>query len=104
MVIHQGDGKLPCAGWGFNLRFKSTNPKSTFTVILHAEEKEADPETCELSTLKMLGGDETRSGGFLIMPNEDPDYGGFTIAVTISARTSIAKCWAHSLEEEEPDC
>jgi hypothetical protein len=103
MVIHQGDGKFLCAGWGFNLSFKSTNPKSTFTGVLHAEEKEVDPETCELSTLKLLGGDETRSGGFLIMPNEDPDYGSFPVAVTIPARTCIAECWAYSLEEEESD-
>ncbi|KAL1798877.1 hypothetical protein ACET3X_002914 [Alternaria dauci] len=103
MVIHQGDGKFLCAGWGFNLSFKSANPKSTFTGILHAEEKEVNPETCELSKLKILGGDETRSGEFLIMPNEDPDYGGFPIAVTIPARTCIAECWAYSLEESEED-
>lgn len=103
MVIHQGDGKFLCAGWGFNLYFKSTNPKSTFTGILHAEEKEVDPETCELTTLKLLGGDETRSGEFLIMPNENPDYGGFPIAVTIPARTKIAECWAYSIEEDEED-
>lgn len=103
IVIHQGEGKFLCAGWGFNVSFKSTNPKSTFTGILHAEEKEVDAETGELSTSKILGGDETRSGGFLIMPNEDPDYGGFPIAVTIPARTCIAECWAYSLEESEDD-
>ncbi|KAF1923536.1 glycoside hydrolase family 35 protein [Didymella exigua CBS 183.55] len=103
IVIHQGDGKFLCAGWGFNLSFKSTNPSSTFTGILHAEEKEIDAETGELSTVKILGGDETRSGEFLIMPNEDPDYGGFPIAVTIPARTCIAECWAYSLEETEDD-
>ena len=103
IVIHQGDGKFLCAGWGFNLSFKSTNPKSTFTGILHAEEKEIDAETSELSTVKVLGGDETRSGEFLIMPNDDPDYGGFPIAVTIPARTCIAECWAYSLEETEDD-
>ncbi|KAH7401260.1 glycoside hydrolase superfamily [Pyrenochaeta sp. MPI-SDFR-AT-0127] len=104
MVIHQGDGKFLCAGWGFNIFFKSTSPKSTFTGILHAEEKEIDVETGALTTIKVLGGDETRSGEFLIMPNEDPDYGGFPIAVTIPARTAIAECWAYSLEEEDSDC
>jgi hypothetical protein len=103
MVIHQGDGKFLCAGWGFQISFKSQILKSTFTGILHAEEKEVDPETCELSTLKLLGGDETRSGQYLIMPNEDPDYGGFPIAVTIPANTGIAECWAYSLEEDEDD-
>jgi hypothetical protein len=104
MVIHQGDGKFLCVGWGFQISFKGTNSKSTFTGILHAEEKEVDPETCELSTLKLLGGDETRSGQYLIMPNEDPDYGGFPIAVTIPMNTGIAECWAYSLEEDEDDC
>jgi hypothetical protein len=103
MVIHQGDGRFLCAGWGFSLSFKSTDPKSTFTGILHAEEKEINSETGYLSTLKVLGGDETRSGEFLIMPNENPDYGGFPIAVTIPARTCIAECWAYSLEETEDD-
>ncbi|KAI4913519.1 hypothetical protein J4E90_005236 [Alternaria incomplexa] len=103
MVMHQGEGKFLCVGWGFSISFKSTNPTSTFTGILHAEEKEVDPETCELSTLKILGGDETRSGKFLIMPNEQPDYGGFPIVVTIPANTCIAECWAYSLEESEND-
>ncbi|KAF2188509.1 glycoside hydrolase family 35 protein [Zopfia rhizophila CBS 207.26] len=103
MIIHEGDGKFLCVGWGFNVSFRSTNPKSTFTGILHAEEKEVDRKTGELSTVKVLGGDETRSGEFLIMPNEDPDYGGFPIAVTIPSRTMIAECWAYSIEEEEGD-
>jgi hypothetical protein len=38
------------------------------------------------------------------MPNEDPDYGGFPIAVTIPMNTGIAECWAYSLEEDEDDC
>ncbi|KAH7405637.1 glycoside hydrolase superfamily, partial [Phaeosphaeria sp. MPI-PUGE-AT-0046c] len=103
MVIHQGEGKFLCIGWGFNVSFRSTNPKSTFTGILHVEEKEADPETCELKTMRLLNGDETRGGKCLIMPNEDPDYGGFPVAVTIPARTAIAECWAYSLEEQEGD-
>ncbi|KAF2034479.1 glycoside hydrolase [Setomelanomma holmii] len=103
IVIYQGDGKFLCAGWGFNLNFKATNPKATFTSILNAEEKEVNSETCELTTLKLLGGDETRSGEFLIMPNEDPGYGGFPIAVTIPARTCIAECWVYSLEEDDSD-
>ncbi|KAF2993894.1 hypothetical protein E8E13_002586 [Curvularia kusanoi] len=103
MVIHQGNGKFLCAGWGFNVAFASTSAKATFTGILHAEEKEIDAQTGELRTSKILGGDETRSGEFLIMPNEDPDYGGFPIAVTIPARTGIAECWPYSLEETEDD-
>ncbi|KAL5114940.1 hypothetical protein ACEQ8H_007187 [Pleosporales sp. CAS-2024a] len=104
IIIHQGDAKFLCAGWGFRIAFKSTRSRSTFTGILHAEEKAVDPDTCALSTLRLLGGDETRSGQFLIMPNENPDYGGFPIAVTIPAYTGIAEVWAYSLEEGEDDC
>lgn len=104
LIIHQGDNKFLAVGWGFNVQFRSTKPKATFTGILHAEEKEVvDKEKGELSTLRILGGDETRSGEFLIMPNEDPDYGGFPIAVTPPCRTMIAQVWAYSLEEDEDD-
>jgi hypothetical protein len=103
MIIHQGNGKYLCAGWGFSVYFKGTNAQSTFTGILHAEEKNVNPETCELTTLRLLGGDETKSGAFLTMPNEDPDYGGFPIAVTIPARTGIAECWLYSIEEDQSD-
>jgi hypothetical protein len=99
MIIHQGEGKFLCAGWGWQVSFQSTNPASAFTGILRAEEKSVDPDTCELTTLRLLNGDETRSGKCLIMPNEDPDYGGFPIAVTGPAYTGVAECWAYSLEE-----
>jgi hypothetical protein len=102
MVIHQGDGKFLLVGWGFQVTFKSTNPKSTFTGILYSEEKKVDKDG-KLSTLRVMNGDETRSGSFYIMPNEDPDYGGFPIAVTIPSRTMLAGCTAYSVEEEEED-
>jgi hypothetical protein len=82
--------------------FKSTNPKSTFTGILYSEEKTVD-EGGNLHTARVMNGDETRSGEFYIMPNEDPDYGGFPIAVTIPARTCIAECTAYSIEEDESE-
>lgn len=102
MVIHQGNGKFLLIGWGFQVTFKSTNPKSTFTGILYSEEKTVD-ERGQLHTARVMNGDETRSGSFYIMPNEDPDYGGFPIAVTIPSRTMIAECTAYSIEEEEED-
>lgn len=37
------------------------------------------------------------------MPNEDPDYGGFPICVTLPARTMIAECEPYSLEETDSD-
>ena len=102
MVIHQGNGKFLLIGWGFQVTFKSTNPMSTFTGILYSEEKTVD-ENGLLHTCRVMNGDETRSGSFYIMPNEDPDYGGFPIAVTIPSRTMLAECTAYSIEEDEED-
>lgn len=99
IVLHQGDGRFLLIGAGFQTIFKSTNPRSTFTGILSATEKEIDDEG-KLSTLRTMNGDETRSGAFMIMPNEAPDYGGFPIRVTIPARTYVAEVVAYSLEEE----
>ncbi|KAK6067391.1 hypothetical protein SCUP234_11645 [Seiridium cupressi] len=106
MVIQLGDAKSArflVVGRGFNIHFKSQVKAATFTGILDAREKEFDPETGSLRTLRVLNGDETRSGKFLIMPNDDPDYGGFPIAVTIPARTCIAEVEAYWLCEDESD-
>lgn len=100
MLIHQGRAKFLLIGWGFQAEFKSTSPKSTFTGILNFTEKVVDKDTGKFITGKKLNGDETRSGKFLMMPNEDPDYGGFPICVTIPARTMIAECEVYSLEED----
>jgi hypothetical protein len=102
IIIHQGNGKFLLIGWGFQVVFKSTNPKSTFTGILYSEEKTVDEEG-SFHTGRVMNGDETRSGEFYIMPNKDPDYGGFPIAVTIPARTGIAECTAYSIEEDESE-
>jgi hypothetical protein len=92
MVIHQGAGRFLLIGWGYQVRGKSTRPDIRFSGILNMKEKTvSNRETGQLKTLRTLGGDETRSGQFAMMPNEDPDYGGFPIAVTIPARTGIAE-------------
>ncbi|KAJ1324698.1 DUF5597 domain-containing protein [Microdochium nivale] len=105
MVIQLGDeatsARFLVVGRGFNIHFKSHQEGATFTGILDAREKEYDPATGELRTLKTLNGDETRSGKFLIMPNDDPDYGGFPIAVTIPAATCIAEVEAYWVCEDE---
>ena len=103
MLIHLGEAKFLLIGWGFQATFKSVSPKSTFTGILNFTEKMVDTETGKLMTGRKLNGDETRSGKFCIMPNEDPDYGGFPICVTIPARTMIAECEVYSLEEDSSD-
>jgi len=98
MVIHKGGATFLLVGWGFRVSF--THESAPFTGILRFDEKEAD-ETGELRTLRMLNGDETRSGASCVMPNEVIDYGGFPICITIPARTAIAECEVYALEDEE---
>ncbi|KAM0433472.1 hypothetical protein ACHAPT_004352 [Fusarium lateritium] len=102
MVIHLGDAKFLLVGRGFHVRFQSVRKEATLTGILGAEEKEVDEEG-KLRTLRVLNGDETRSGEFVMMPNDDPDYGGFPIAVTVPARTCIAEVEAYWIAEKEED-
>ncbi|KAK5676106.1 hypothetical protein LTS10_011396 [Elasticomyces elasticus] len=101
MAIHKGGNQFLLLGWGFQVLFK--HETAPYTSILRFEEKEVDPETQELKTLRMLNGDETRSGLFCIMPSSSPDYGGFPICVTIPARTAIAIAEPYALEDFE-DC
>lgn len=99
MVIHQGGGKFLLIGWGFQVRAKAVSKTSHYTGILRFEEKIVeDAETGKLKRGRVLNGDETRSGRFGMMPNEDPDYGGFPICVTIPARTMIAEIEFYSLD------
>ncbi|KAJ5326844.1 hypothetical protein MYU51_001575 [Penicillium brevicompactum] len=99
MVIHLGGPRFLLIGWGFQVRARSLSSSSTFTGFLRFEEQTvSDKESGELRTLRVLNGDETRSGIFAMMPNEDPDYGGFPICVTIPARTMIAKLEVYSVE------
>jgi Domain of unknown function (DUF5597) len=102
MVIHLSGSTFLLIGWGFQAIFRSLSPKSAFTGILSMKEKEVvDVATGEMRSLRSLNGDETRSGKFCIMPNKEPDYGGFPICVTIPARTMIAEVEVYSLEEDE---
>lgn len=98
MVIHRGGDKFMLVGAGFQVKF--THESAPFTGISTFTEKEVDDKG-ELRTLRNLNGDETRSGKFCIMPNEEPDYGGFPICVTIPARTMIAECEPYALEDVE---
>ncbi|KAM0278443.1 hypothetical protein ACHAPQ_008420 [Fusarium lateritium] len=100
MVIDRGHGKFLLIGWGFHVSAKSSLRNATFTGILKVEEKVVDDEeTGRLQTVRILNGDETRSGSFAMMPNEDPDYGGFPISVTVPARTMIAEVTFYSIFE-----
>jgi hypothetical protein len=100
MVIDRGNGKFLLIGWGFQVRAESVAPGSTFTGILEFLEKAVeDEETGRLRTVRVFNGDETRSGKFAVMPNEDPDYGDFAISVTIPARTMIAEVRFYSVTD-----
>ncbi|KAH7150310.1 glycoside hydrolase superfamily [Dactylonectria estremocensis] len=100
MVIDRGGGKFLLIGWGFHVSAKTVAKDSSFVGILRFDEKIVeDEETGRLRTGRMLNGDETRSGKFAMMPNEDPDYGGFPISVTIPARTMIAEVEFYSVSE-----
>ncbi|KAK2812626.1 hypothetical protein FQN50_001272 [Emmonsiellopsis sp. PD_5] len=101
MVIHKGGARFLLIGEGFQVKFSSTKPKSVFTGILKFVEKEVvNEETGEMRSLRILGGDETRSGQAAVMPVENPDYGSFPISITIPANTRIAECEVYALEEE----
>lgn len=104
MVIHQGGGggRFLLIGWGFQVRAAALSSQATFTGILRFEEKVVDDvATGKLRTGRVLNGDETRNGIFAMMPNNDPDYGGFPICVTVPARTMIAELQVYHLEETE---
>lgn len=103
MIIHQAAGRFLLVGFGFQVRARALDPKAIFTGILSFEEKAADVKNPGLlRTVRSLNGDETRSGQFAMMPNEDPDYGGFPISVTIPARTMIAELQLYHLTNVAP--
>lgn len=102
MVVHLGGARFLLVGWGFQVRARSLSPRATFTGILRFEEKVVvDRDTGELRTRRRLNGDETRGGTLAMMPGEDPDYGGFPIAVTAPAGTMIAELEVYALEDDE---
>ncbi|EXJ78446.1 hypothetical protein A1O1_08846 [Capronia coronata CBS 617.96] len=102
MIIHQGGARFLLIGSGFQLVFSSRDPGKTFTGILRYREKIVVGPG-ELADGRVLNGDETRTGKLVIMPGEDPDYGGYPICVTIPARTRVAEVEIYALGEEEND-
>lgn len=98
MIIRQPDGSYLLAGFGYQVTWKSTSPRSIHTAILKAEEGDID-ENGDFVRGRALNGDETAHGKLITMPAEDPDYGGFPIPFLIPARTMIAKCTPYSLED-----
>lgn len=79
-------------------RSRAQTPNAILTGILKAREMCIDAQG-GLNGVRELNGDETRNGECVIMPNENPDYGGFPIAITIPAHTAIATCTAYTITE-----
>ncbi|KAI5360654.1 Putative glycoside hydrolase, family 35, glycoside hydrolase, family 42 [Septoria linicola] len=100
MIIHTTKNEFLLVGWGFQVSWRSTDPRACFNGLLKFAEKEV-AEDGELKTLRLLNGDETRSGKVAIMPSPDPDYGGFPVAITIPARTGITLVEPYALFEDE---
>ncbi|KAK5164821.1 uncharacterized protein LTR77_009485 [Saxophila tyrrhenica] len=105
LIIHRetnsdGTAKFLLVGAGFQVKFRSLATGTCFTGILDFEEKTRDQETGEFATHRRLNGDETRSGHQAIMPNEDPDDGGFPINICIPAVTKMAECIVYGLSAE----
>ena len=98
IIIYTAPDEFLLIGWGFQVTFESTNSSANFTGILKFEEK--DVQDGKLRTVRLLNGDETRSGKCAVMPSTDPDYGGFPISITIPARTGIALCQPYAIETE----
>lgn len=98
MIIRQPRAKYLVAGLGILVSFTYMNPKSNFSGILRAEEKEMGQDS-SLRTLRVLNGDETNHGTILILASQNPDVGIVPIPVFAPARTMIAECMPYSLEE-----
>ncbi|KAH6661438.1 glycoside hydrolase superfamily [Plectosphaerella plurivora] len=102
LVIELEPGRFLLIGAGFKVEAASTSSTAVFTSVLRAEEKRVvDVEKGLLETERVLSGDETNSGAFVNMPNEDPDYGGCPIPVLFPARTMIAEVTFHSLDRSQ---
>jgi hypothetical protein len=100
MLIREPDGKFLAVGFGYQVVFQSTNPSSVFTGVLCVEEMEAQ-EDGTLRRGRVFNGDETQHGKCLVMPPQEPDYGGFPIPFHIPARTMMARCTVFNLVEAE---
>jgi hypothetical protein len=98
LVIQQSADKFLLVGEGYQVTIQSTDSETTFSGILSFNEKKVvDRESGEMKDLRILNGDETRSGISLVMPSEDPDYGDFICSVFVPGETKIAECEVYAL-------
>ncbi|CAG9939867.1 unnamed protein product [Clonostachys rosea f. rosea IK726] len=100
MIIEIHVGQYLLIGEGFKVEFKSSSATSRFTGILRAEEKTVqNAATVALRTERVLNGDETRSGKWVNMPSENPDYGDGFIPLLTPAGTRIVEVQVYSIDE-----
>jgi len=89
-------------GSGFQVKFTHPSPRAHFTGLLGlAEQRVTDAATGAMETVRRLNGDETRSGAWAMMPVEEPDYGGYPIAITVPMGTGVVRCEVYALLREE---
>ncbi|KAH7398111.1 putative glycosyl hydrolases family 35 [Cadophora sp. MPI-SDFR-AT-0126] len=99
IIIELEPSKFLLIGKGFKVEWKSHSPALPYTEILRFEEKMViDTDTQELRTERILNGDESNSGRWANMPNDEPDHGTCPVPVIIPARTAIAQVEVFSLE------
>lgn len=88
LVISTDDpDKFILVGAGFQVRARANDDARTAGI---ASFKEKHIVNGKMETLRFLNGDETQSGSVLCMPNFEPDYGTFPVAISIPAKTRIA--------------
>ncbi|KAF2005657.1 glycoside hydrolase family 35 protein [Amniculicola lignicola CBS 123094] len=99
LILETGPSKFVLVGMGFKVQFQSLSTSSHFTGILTYKEKRvSDAEKGVLETVRSLNGDETKSGAWCNMPNDNPDYGDQYIPMTCPAGTMISEVEVYSLE------
>lgn len=87
IIATDSPDKFILVGAGFQVRACANNDKLTAGIASFQEKHVVDGQ---MKTLRLLNGDETQSGTVLCMPNFDPDYGTFPVAISIPAETRIA--------------
>ena len=97
LIIQTSADTFLLIGQAYQITFKSNKPQTSFTGILSFDEKQVvKVGSSELRTVRMMNGDESRSGVSVVMPGEDPDYGTGIVCTTIPAATRIAECRVYS--------
>lgn len=106
MIIQIEHDRFLLIGAGFQVKITPSDPDAFIFGIASCQEKQvvkrdtgSDTEFT-LETLRWLNGDETRQGGYTVMPTENPDYGDVPIAKSIPARTKIAECQPYVVREK----